>query len=161
MNSSLVSIIMPTYNCAKFIEESIESVLSQTYKNWELIIVDDCSNDNTEDIVKRYCETDDRIKYLKLDVNSGAAIARNKGIEQARGKYIAFLDSDDLWMDGKLEKQISFMEENNYNFTCTDYMQIDESGKPNGVIIKCKKKVDYNGVLLSCPIGKIVSCQVV
>jgi len=81
MNSSLVSIIMPTYNCAKFIEESIESVLSQTYKNWELIIVDDCSNDNTEDIVKRYCETDDRIKYLKLDVNSGAAVARNKGIE--------------------------------------------------------------------------------
>lgn len=149
----LVSIIMPTYNCAEFIEESIISVIKQTYTNWELIIIDDCSTDNTEEVVKKYCKRDSRIKYLKLDENSGAAIARNKGIEQAQGKYIAFLDSDDLWMEEKLEKQISFMEQNKYNFTCTNYIQIDEKGKENGVIIKVKKKVDYNGVLLSCPIG--------
>lgn len=150
---SLVSIVMPTYNCAKYIEESIISVINQTYTNWELIIVDDCSTDNTEELVKKYCKKDNRIKYSKLDFNSGAAIARNKGIEQARGKYIAFLDSDDLWLEEKLEKQISFMEKNKYNFTCTNYMQIDEKGQENGVIIKSKKKVDYNGVLLSCPIG--------
>lgn len=149
----LVSIVMPTYNCAKYIEESVVSVIKQTYTNWELIIIDDCSTDNTEDIVKSYCEKDNRIKYFRLDVNSGAAIARNEGIKCAKGRYIAFLDSDDLWMEKKLEKQISFMEKNKYNFTCTDYMQIDEKGQENGVIIKCKKKVDYNGVLLNCPIG--------
>lgn len=149
----LVSIIMPTYNCASFIEESIISVIKQTYTNWELIIIDDFSIDNTTEVVNKYVKSDNRIKYLKLDVNSGAAIARNTGMEIAKGKYIAFLDSDDLWMEKKLEKQISFMEENKYNFTCTKYRQIDEYGKENGVIIKVKKKVDYNGVLLSCPIG--------
>lgn len=149
----LVSIIMPTYNCAKYIGEAINSVLSQTYKNWELIIVDDCSIDNTEEVVKKYLEKDNRIKYFKLSVNSGPAVARNVALEKASGKYIAFLDSDDLWMEEKLEKQISFMKQNNYNFTFTSYIQINENGEENGVIIKAKKKVDYNGVLLSCPIG--------
>ncbi|HPP11038.1 MAG TPA: glycosyltransferase family 2 protein [Defluviitoga tunisiensis] len=150
---NLVSIIMPTYNCANYIEESIISVIKQTYTNWELIIIDDCSTDNTKEVVNDYLIRDSRIKYIRLDVNSGAAIARNKGMEQAKGKYIAFLDSDDLWMKDKLEKQIKFMESNGYAFTCTTYAQIDEDGKQNGVLIRAKKKVDYNGVLLSCPIG--------
>ncbi|MGL4731409.1 MAG: glycosyltransferase family 2 protein [Clostridium sp.] len=149
----LVSIIMPTYNCADFIGESIKSVLYQTYKNWELIISDDCSKDNTEDIVNEFIKIDNRIKYYKLKENSGAAIARNLAVDKAKGEFIAFLDSDDLWTNDKLEKQINWMKKNNYNFTCTKYAQIDECGEENGVSIGVKRKVDYNGVLLSCPIG--------
>ncbi|MBF8983786.1 glycosyltransferase family 2 protein [Lutibacter sp. B2] len=149
----LISIIMPTYNCGNFIAESVESVINQTYSNWELIIVDDCSTDDTETVIKKYSGKDERIKFYKLSVNSGAAVARNYGTNTAQGVYIAFLDSDDLWHENKLKKQIDFMKDNKYAFTCTTYAQIDESGKKNGVVIKVKKKVDYNAVLLSCPIG--------
>lgn len=148
-----VSIITPTYNCGKYIGETIESVINQSYKDWEMIIVDDCSKDDTQEIVEKYTEKDNRIKYIKLEQNSGAAIARNKAMELATGKYMAFLDSDDIWSKDKLEKQINFMEENNYNITCTEYEQIDEQGKKLEKIIKVKNKVDYNGVLLTCPIG--------
>lgn len=147
----LVSIITPTYNCAKFIGKTIESVLNQTYKNWEMIIVDDASKDNTEEVVNSY--KDKRIKYIKLQENGGAANARNKSMQEAKGKYMAFLDSDDIWKNNKLEKQINFMKANNYNITCTSYEQINEEGKLLNKIIKCKKKVNYNGVLLSCPVG--------
>ena len=150
---SLVSIITPTYNCGCFIAETIESVLKQTYKNWELLIVDDCSTDNTSQIVKYYVEKDSRIKYFKLTENMGAAITRNIAMEYAQGEFIAFLDSDDLWDERKLELQIKFMNENSYNFTCTQYEQIDESGKCLNNVIKTKKKTNYNGVLLTCPIG--------
>ena len=102
--NDLVSIIMPSYNTGRFIKESIESVLAQTYSNWELIIVDDCSTDNTDEIVAQF--TDERIKYLKNEVNSGAAVSRNRALREAKGKWIAFLDSDDLWLPEKLEKQI-------------------------------------------------------
>ena len=148
-----VSIITPTYNCGDFIGETIQSVLKQTYQNWEMIIVDDASNDNTREIVEKYCEKDKRIKYYLLNQNSGAAVARTKAMELATGKYIAFLDSDDLWLPDKLEKQISFMEVNNYNFTCTAYEQVDEKGISLNKVIKTKPKTDYNGVLLSCPVG--------
>ncbi len=116
----LVSIIMPSYNTAKFISETIGSVLAQTYPNWELIIVDDCSTDNTDEVVKPYL-SDPRISYIKNDKNSGAAVSRNRALREARGKWIAFLDSDDLWHPEKLEKQIEFMEKNGYKFTYTDY----------------------------------------
>lgn len=149
----LVSIITPAYNCEKYIGETIESVLKQSYENWELIIVDDCSTDNTKSVVEEYIKRDKRIKYYSLDVNSGAAVARTKAMELASGEYIAFLDSDDLWMPNKLEKQISFMKANNYNFTCTSYEQVDENGNSLNKVIKAKKKTDYNGVLLSCPVG--------
>lgn len=149
----LVSIITPTYNCGKFIGETIESVLKQTYQDWEMIIVDDCSTDNTKEVVERYLELDNRIKYYLLEVNSGAAVARTKAMELATGKYIAFLDSDDLWAEGKLERQLSFMEMNGYSFTCTDYEQIDEIGNSLNRVIKTKTKTNYNGVLLSCPVG--------
>ena len=151
MDEELISIITPTYNCGKFIGETIETVLNQTYKNWEMIIVDDESKDNTEEVVSTY--KDPRIKYIRLTENPGAAIARTRAMQEAKGKYMAFLDSDDLWKSNKLEAQIKFMKKNNYNFVCSSYEQIDEQGNKNGKIIKCKKKVDYNGVLLSCPVG--------
>ena len=140
-----VSIITPTYNCGDFIGETIQSVLKQTYQNWEMIIVDDASNDNTREIVEKYCEKDKRIKYYLLDQNSGAAVARTKAMELATGKYIAFLDSDDLWLPDKLEKQISFMEVNNYNFTCTAYEQVDEKGISLNKVIKTKPKTTITG----------------
>lgn len=119
-NNALISIVMPSYNTEKYISESINSVLAQTYTNWELIIVDDCSTDNTDEIIKPYL-SDERIKYLKNEKNSGAAISRNYALREAKGKYVAFLDSDDTWEPEKLEKQVRFMEESGYKFTYTDY----------------------------------------
>ena len=124
MSKDLVSIITPTYNCAKFIGATIESVLNQTYQNFEMIIVDDASKDNTEEVVKSF--KDKRIKYIRLSKNSGPAVARNRAMEEARGKYMAFLDSDDLWKREKLEKQINFIKKNKYKIICSDYEQIDE-----------------------------------
>ena len=118
--NDLVSIIMPSYNTAKYIGESIDSILAQTYTNWELIIVDDCSTDNTDEIMEKYL-VDERIRYLKNERNSGAAISRNYALREARGRWVAFLDSDDTWLPEKLERQIAFMEENDYKFTYTDY----------------------------------------
>lgn len=151
MESKLVSIIMPTYNCAKFIGKTIESVIAQTYENWELIIVDDCSKDNTEEVVSKY--KDNRIKYYRLENNSGAAVARTEAMKKAIGSYMSFLDSDDLWKKDKLEKQLEFMNKNNYNFTCTEYEQIDEEGNKLNKVIKVKKRADYNRILLDCPVG--------
>ena len=105
----LVSIISPTYNDEDTIENTINSVLNQSYKNWEMIIVDDCSRDNTGYIVKQKAKEDERIKYIKLDKNSGASVARNVALKNAKGKYIAFLDCDDLWLEDKLKKQVNFM----------------------------------------------------
>ena len=113
--NELVSIIMPSYNTSRFIEETINSVLSQTYSDWELLIVDDCSSDDTDDVVQPFL-ADGRIRYLKNERNSGAAVSRNRALREARGKWIAFLDSDDLWMPEKLEKQIEFMKKNGYLF---------------------------------------------
>lgn len=148
----LVSIITPTYNCAQFIGATIDSVIKQTYQRWELIIVDDCSLDNTKDIVAQY-QNDRRIKYLCLENNSGAAVARTRAMELANGDYMAFLDSDDLWVQEKLEKQLKFMQDNNYFFSCTSYEQIDEQDTPLGKVIKTIKKTGYNRLLLDCPIG--------
>lgn len=139
-----VSIIMPAYNCAKYITESIASVTAQTYTNWELLIVDDASTDNTQQVVEELAKKDSRIKYIRLEKNSGAAVARNTAIEKADGRYMAFLDSDDLWYPEKLKKQLGFMQENGYSFTCTTYEWIDETGKPTGKIKKPFKRADYN-----------------
>ena len=153
MEKGLVSVITPTYNCADFIAETIKSVIAQTYSNLEMIIVDDCSSDNTEEIVKRFTEIDSRIKYHRLEKNSGAAVARTEAMRLAKGEYMAFLDSDDLWYNDKLEKQLAFMKENGYAFTCTAYEQTDEEGKSLGKIIKTVSKTDYNRLLLDCPVG--------
>lgn len=152
MYKDLVSIIMPSYNTADYIKESIESVKNQTYKNWELLIIDDCSTDNTDEIVQEYL-VDNRIKYIKNDQNSGAAVSRNKGLKVAKGKWVAFLDSDDLWMAEKLEKQILFMERNNYHFSYTCYREIDSSSKPNGIYLTGPSKITKKGMYKYCWVG--------
>jgi glycosyltransferase involved in cell wall biosynthesis len=130
-----VSIITPTFNSERFIAETILSVQAQTYKDWEMIIVDDCSTDRTAEIVASFQEKDSRIKYLYNSTNKGSAFSRNIAIQKAKGKWIAFLDSDDLWHPEKLEKQIEFMTRNDIHFSYTNYCEIDESSKEVGVLI--------------------------
>ncbi|WP_330673999.1 sugar transferase [Blautia obeum] len=144
----LVSIIMPSYNTASYIKETIQSVLNQTYQNWELIIVDDCSADNTDEVLGTI--KDPRIRYFKNDKNSGAAVSRNKALREARGQWIAFLDSDDLWMPEKLEKQIHFMEKNDYSFSYTNYEEIDVEGKKTGIRVTGPKKITKTGMFNYC-----------
>ena len=127
MNDLKISIVMPSFNSSRFIHKSIESVISQTYKNWELLIVDDCSTDDTYDIAKEYERNDNRIKVFRNDTNRGAAFSRNIAIKNSSGDYIAFLDSDDKWHESKLEKQINFMLDNNYVFSYTNYSLIIDS----------------------------------
>lgn len=142
----LVSIIMPSWNTGKFIIETIQSVINQTYTNWELLIVDDCSTDNTEEIIASF--KDDRIKYFRNKKNSGAALTRNRALREARGEWIAFLDSDDLWMSEKLEKQIAFMKKNGYSLSYTEYEKIDEDSKSLNIYVsgpgKVNKRQMYN-----------------
>lgn len=147
--SELVSIVMPSFNTAPFIAESIKSVLAQTYYDWELIIVDDCSTDNTDDVVKPFL-SDSRIHYLKNDKNSGAAVSRNRALREANGRWIAFLDSDDLWMSDKLSKQISFMEEYDYHFSYTNYVEINTDGQKTGVSVTGPKKITKTGFFNYC-----------
>ena len=148
----LVSIIMPSYNTAKYIGDSIQSVLDQTYTNWELIIVDDCSTDDTDEVIKAFL-ADDRIRYFKNNNNSGAAVSRNLALKEAKGKWIAFLDSDDLWKNDKLQKQIHFMKENNYFFSYTRYYEINENGKANGIHVTGPKRISKNGFYNYCWVG--------
>lgn len=149
----LVSIITPVYNCRRFLAETIESILNQSYTHWEMILVDDASTDGSQDIADLYARRDSRIKCHFLKTNSGTAVARNVAMDLAVGKYIAFLDSDDLWMPDKLEEQLEFMESNGYVFSCTSYEQIDESSKPIGKVIKSISKTNYRRMLLDCPVG--------
>lgn len=130
----LVSVIMPSWNTGRFIAESIQSVINQTYTNWELLIVDDCSTDNTDEVVKPFL-SDQRIHYYKNERNSGAALTRNRALREAKGEWIAFLDSDDLWKPKKLELQIKFMKENNYIFSYHEYSKIDEANQPLGIYV--------------------------
>lgn len=150
--SGLVSVIMPSYNTAEYISESIASVRKQTYTDWELIIVDDCSADNTDEIVKPFL-SDKRIKYIKNETNSGAAVSRNRALREAKGKWIAFLDSDDLWHPEKLEKQIRFMEKNGYHFSYTNYTEIDKDGMPNGKYITGPRKITRRKMYDYCWMG--------
>lgn len=145
-----MSIIMPSYKCGRFITESINSVLSQTYSNWELIIVDDCSLDGTTEIVNALMNTDARIKLYQNKNNSGAAISRNTALRNAQGRWIAFLDSDDLWEPTKLDKQICFMEENEYAFSYHDYIEIDEQDKELGVYVSGKERVSVFDMFSCC-----------
>lgn len=144
MVENKVSIITPVYNCERFIEKTIECVLNQNYQNWEWLLVDDCSYDNSAFIINKYAKKDKRIKYFKMDKNSGAAVARNKALKESTGRFIAYLDADDLWREEKLERQVKFMLENNYAFTCTDYEKITEEGDCLNKIIRIPHEVDYN-----------------
>lgn len=146
----LVSIIMPSYKCGQYIAESIKSVQSQTYKNWELIIVDDCSGDETIDIALDFKKDDGRIIVLQNSQNSGAAVSRNTALRNTRGRWIAFLDSDDLWEPEKLEKQISFMEKNGYAFSYTEYQEMSADGKLTGKVISGPVHITKRGMSDFC-----------
>lgn len=145
-----VSIITPTYNCARFIEETIKSVQAQTFTDWEMIISDDCSTDNTKEVIAPYLASDSRIKYICNDKNSGAAITRNNALKIASGRWIAFLDSDDLWLPEKLEKQIAFMKANEYAFTYHEYSEISEDGEDLGVTVSGIKRIGKFGMYACC-----------
>jgi teichuronic acid biosynthesis glycosyltransferase TuaG len=148
--NELISIITPVYNSEKYIADTINSVLAQTYTNWEMLIADDCSSDNSAEIIKKY--TDSRIKYFRLETNSGAAIARNKALEKAKGNYIAFLDSDDTWKPEKLEKQLKFMVEKDIGFSFTGYEII--RNKKNK-IIEVPDTVNYDQFMKNTIIGTL------
>ena len=151
--SNLVSIITPSFNSSKFLVECINSVIAQTFQNWEMIIVDDCSHDNSRDIISELSAKDARIKFIFLDKNIGSAEARNVAIRQVKGKYIAFLDSDDIWKKDKLEKQIAFMNKNDIAFSFTSYRLISEDGKMKYSIIQVPKKIGYKSYLRNTIIG--------
>ena len=152
MHKCLVSIIMPTYNSEQFIDETIDSILKQTYKNWELLITDDNSTDKTLFVIEQYALKDNRIKIKSLSENKGAGFARNISINASKGRYIAFCDSDDLWLNNKLEIQIEFMNNNNYPFTYSSYYTIDEQGKRLG-LISSKTSLVFEELILNNYIG--------
>lgn len=149
----LVSIIMPSYNAERYIAESIESVIAQTYPNWELIITDDRSSDKTVEIALSYSQKEPRIDFKVAENHTGIAGTRNQCIARAKGRYIAFLDNDDLWMPEKLEKQVKFMQEHNYGFSYSEYELMKEDGTPKGKTIKTAGVIDYNKYLRNTIIG--------
>jgi teichuronic acid biosynthesis glycosyltransferase TuaG len=134
----MVSIITPVYNCEEFLEECIQSVLNQTLKDWELILVDDCSTDSSSIIINKYVALDSRIKLYSLNKNVGAGIARNKGIEISRERFIAFLDSDDYWHRSKLKLQIEYMIQENIDFSYTNFFELDKEDKVSKIILTPK-----------------------
>ncbi len=152
-NPALVSVVTPCFNAERYIGETIESVTAQTYINWELLIIDDGSSDKSAEIITEYIKKDPRIHYIYQE-NSGAAAARTKGMHTAKGKYVAFLDSDDLWHPDKLEKQLSFMRKSGALFSATAYEQIGENGDKNGKVFYPPEKCGYRKMLLlGNPIG--------
>ena len=151
--AELISIITPVYNSEKYIAETIESVLAQTYLDWEMIIVDDCSTDNSKEIIRKYAGKDRRIHLVEFEKNSGTGKARDVALQNAKGRFVAFLDSDDKWLPEKLEKQIRFMSENNYPISFTSYKSIDENGKDLYRIIRVVKSVNLHQYLKNTIIG--------
>lgn len=151
----LVSIITPMYNSEAFISETISSVLNQTYTNWELILIDDCSTDNTIAVTSTFQLKNKNIHLLKNTKNAGAAISRNKGINAANGDYIAFLDADDLWKPIKLETQICFMQTHNCDVCYSSYEQINDNGKPLNKFVKALPTLSYSRLLKSNYIGNL------
>lgn len=148
----LVSIIVPTYNAERYIAQTIECVLAQTFTDWELIITDDCSKDSTVNIIEDFALKDERIKLYILPHNSGAAAARNNSIEKSTGRYIAFLDGDDWWYPTKLEKQINFIQQTHCEFCFTAFEYADENLNITGVSHK-PKKITSRDIKLGCNIG--------
>ena len=127
-DGSLVSVIVPVFDCERYLSEAIESVIAQTHTNWELILIDDCSSDSSWSIANRFAASDERIKLLRQPRNTGAAAARNRGLEAARGQYIAYLDADDVWLEHKLEMQLDFMKSDGVGMCFTSYETVNESG---------------------------------
>ncbi|WP_271400377.1 glycosyltransferase family 2 protein [Salinicoccus roseus] len=152
-NKPVISVITPAYNSERFIKTTIQSVLDQTYQNWEMVIVDDQSKDNTVRYVKEMQEKDNRIRLIELEENSGSAVARNTALENAQGRYIAFLDSDDSWMPEKLEQQLAFMQERDIAFSFTSYVRTLEDGVVTDYVSKTPRKVDWDALMKRCVIG--------
>lgn len=147
-NLPLVSIITPVYNSQEFIDETLDSVLAQTYTNWEMLLIDDCSSDRSVQIVQHRREQDPRFKLIQLAENSGSGVARNEGIKQASGKYIAFLDSDDIWVPEKLSLHVRFMEEHDSVFSHTSYGYLNEAGETiNNTYHVSRNPVGYRDLL--------------
>ena len=149
-NIGLVSIIMPSYNCGKYVEDTIRSVQAQTYSNWEIVFMDDCSRDDTIRRVSAIRDKDPRIHLFQNISNLGVAVSRNNALREAKGRWIAFLDSDDLWEPEKLEKQLKFMDENGYKFSYTSYSEMDSEGNDTGVIVSGPAKVTKTGMYAFC-----------
>ncbi len=147
MKKDLVSIIIPVYNAEKYLSETIQTIKNQTYKNWEAIFVDDCSNDKSINVIKKAKKEDERIKLLHNKKNCGAATSRNNGIDEAKGRYICFLDADDKWHQQKLKKQVNFMKQNKCIFSFTGYEFCDENCEPNGKKVRVPYKINYRQAL--------------
>lgn len=145
--NNLVSIIVPVYNAEAYIEETITRVLCQTYLNWELLLVDDCSTDNGKAKIEAFCKEDERIRFIQKEKNEGAALTRNAGLRIARGRYIAFLDADDIWLPEKLEKELIFMQERQAAFAFTSYEFGDENGKGLGKVVSVPEIFNYKEAL--------------
>lgn len=163
MYGDLVSIIMPAYNCKEYIKMSIESVTKQVYQNWELLITDDFSQDGTFELLKDYEKIDTRIKVFRLKKNLGAANARNNSINHAKGKYLAFLDADDVWKEEKLDKQIKYMDRRQVLFTCTAYGKINENSDVLRKVCVPLKNYRYVDLLKWCPGNSTIvyDCEVI
>lgn len=148
-----VSIITPSYKSKRFIKETIDSVCAQTYQNWEMIIVDDASPDGSTAFIKQLIQEEERINLIELEKNIGAAGARNRALEVAKGRYIAFLDSDDIWLPHKLERQLKFMQENEYAFTFSSYVPISEDGSKEYSVVHVPSEIDYSGYCKNTIVG--------
>jgi teichuronic acid biosynthesis glycosyltransferase TuaG len=153
--SPLISVITPFYNSEKFLEKTIQSVINQTFSHWELLLVNDSSTDNSRNIAEKYCAADKRIQLINLDKNSGAGIARNIGTHNAKGKYISFLDADDLWMPHKLKTQLDFMQQHKINLCFSSYLLMDEQGSQLGKIVETLDELSYKKLLKSNYIGNL------
>jgi len=155
MENPLVSILIPTFNSEKFISEAIGSVQNQSYTNWEIILVDDCSTDGTLRLVTEMAQKDNRIQFSRLNNNAGTGVARNRALASAKGKYIAFLDADDLWKPEKLKKQIDFMRSNNLPFTFSFYECIDEDGKSLNKRVEAPLNLSYKQLFFCNYVGNL------
>lgn len=152
-HTPLVSVIVPCYNMEKYLTDTIASVRSQTFGDWELLVVDDASTDGTMRILHDFSQQDPRIKVAVKDEHSGIAHTRNRCLQRAKGRYLAFLDADDLWHPEKLEKQLRFMQERQAAFSYTSYDLIDENGQPLGKTIQATRDLNYQAYLRNTLIG--------
>lgn len=149
----LVSVVMPCHNAEPFLSAAIESVRAQSWPHWELLIVDDRSSDASHEIARRHADADPRIRVFQQPEKGGAAVARNRAIAEARGRWIAFLDSDDMWTPDKLERQIAFMRAKDSAFSCTAFSRIDEHGRGFGKVIPVPERATYDDMLDCSTVG--------
>lgn len=165
MVEGLVSIIVPVYNSEQYIEQTIACVQAQTYLKWEMLLVDDCSTDSSASIIKKMAERDSRLKYIPLQQNSGAAVARNTALKNANGQFIAYLDADDIWFPTKLERQLNFLKDNPHvGFSCCDYRKIDADGSDLNKIVHMPKTMTYSQYLKNTiiqTVGVIINLNVI